>query len=139
SDFIRWDAESKDRPAQRASQLSYDAVARGAREEWVALFAEDAVVEDPIGPSQLDPQGHGHHGRDAIAAFWDTAISRAPGFHFWVHESFANGNGCANLVTMSVRDGSKLLMATDVVATYRVGDDGLIQQMTAFWEPERRD
>ena len=139
SDYIRWDADDTDNPARRASQRSYDAVARKARAQWLALFAEDAVVEDPVGPSHFDPDGTGHRGRDGIGSFWDEAITRAPGFHFWVHESFANGNGCANLVTISVRDGYDLVMATDVVATYRVGEDGLITRMTAFWEPARRD
>ena len=45
------------------------AVAAGDREGWLELFAEDAVVEDPIGPSPFDPEGKGHHGREAIDAF----------------------------------------------------------------------
>src|ERR1700735_4696656 len=39
------------------------------REGWLDLFADDAVVQDPIGPSPFDPSGTGHHGREAIAAF----------------------------------------------------------------------
>ena len=33
------------------------AVAGGRKDEWLALFAPDAVVEDPVGPSMLDPEG----------------------------------------------------------------------------------
>ena len=46
-----------------------------AKETWLALFADDAVIEDPIGPSPLDPEGRGHRGKEAIAAFWDLAIA----------------------------------------------------------------
>jgi len=43
-----------------------DAVRRRAKDEWLALFAEDAVVEDPVGPSHFSPDGTGHHGRGVI-------------------------------------------------------------------------
>ena len=35
----------------------------------------DAVLEDPIGPSPLHPEGAGHHGIEAIAAFWAFSAS----------------------------------------------------------------
>ena len=31
------------------------AVAAGRRDDWLALFAPDAIVQDPVGPSRLDP------------------------------------------------------------------------------------
>ena len=37
-------------PARLASQRSMAAVEAGDREAWLALFTDDAVVEDPIGP-----------------------------------------------------------------------------------------
>ena len=55
------------------------AVAEGRKDEWLALFTPNAVVEDPVGPSLLDPEGKGHHGHDGIAKFWDQnfgAVSR---------------------------------------------------------------
>ena len=55
-------------PARDASLRSMQAVEAGDRSAWLALFAEDAVVEDPIGPSPFDPEGDGHRGREAIAA-----------------------------------------------------------------------
>src|SRR5690606_33867080 len=61
-----------DHPARSASIASMTAVEAGDRDGWLALFAPDAVVEDPIGPSPFDPEGKGHHGRDAIAAFYDS-------------------------------------------------------------------
>ena len=51
-----------DHPARAASQASMAAVTAGDRAAWLAPFAADAVVEDPIGPSMFDPDGAGHRG-----------------------------------------------------------------------------
>ena len=45
------------------------------KEAWLAVFADDAIVEDPIGPSHFDPEGKGHRGKEAIAKFYDMAIA----------------------------------------------------------------
>ena len=45
--------------ARELSQASMAAVEAKDKEAWLALFADDAVVEDPIGPSAFDPEGNG--------------------------------------------------------------------------------
>ena len=60
------------------------AVAGGRKDEWLALFAPDAVVEDPVGPSMLDPGGKGHRGRDGIGKFWDRNFGAVTRFHFQI-------------------------------------------------------
>jgi ketosteroid isomerase-like protein len=114
-----------------------DAVCRGAKEEWVALFAEDAVVEDPVGVSLFDRTGDGHRGRAAIAAFWDMTIANVERFEFDIRDSFAAGNEVANVGTIRVFLPGGSTMDTEGVFVYRVGDDGLIRSMRAFWETER--
>lgn len=109
------------------------AISGGDRDAWLALFREDAVVEDPVGPSAFDPDGNGHRGIDAIAAFYDTVI--APNtVRFEVHSSYAAGSEVANVVTITTTlpDGSRVL--TDLVAIYRVDDDGRLMSLRAFWE-----
>ncbi len=103
------------------------AVEAGDREQWLALFAPDAVVEDPIGPSMFDPEGRGHRGPDAIARFYDTVISSGR-VHFTIRESYAGGNECANVGTIvtTLPDGSRAVV--EGVYTYRVGADGKIVQ-----------
>lgn len=134
---VEWRAPDADHPARRASQLSYSAVARKAKEEWLALFADDAVLEDPVGPSFFDPEGRGHRGKEAIAAFWDLAIAPVETFHFVVRDSFANGNACANVGTFStvLADGTRA--DTDLIAVYRLDAEGRIASMSAHWEVER--
>jgi steroid delta-isomerase len=136
-DAITWDAPNGEHPARTASQRSYAAVAKGDLAEWLTVYAEDAVIEDPVGPSMFDPDGKGHHGHDGIRAFWEVAIAPIESFHFRIHDSHANGNSCANIgtITTTFPDGGQL--DTDLVMVYTVHDDGRVASMRAYWEPER--
>lgn len=134
---ITWSGPETTHPARTASRRSMDAVTRGAKDEWLALFAEDAVVEDPVGKSMFDPTGDGHRGRDAIAAFWDMTIGNTERFEFDIRDSFAAGNEVANVgtITAFLPGGSRV--DTEGVFVYRVNDDGLVVSLRAFWELER--
>lgn len=134
---VDWSAPRGEHPARTASRRSMDAVSRGAKEEWLALFAPDAVVEDPVGPSIFDPDGKGHRGKDGISAFWDTTIANAERVAFSVRDSFAAGDEVANVgtITSFLPDGSRL--DAEGVFVYRVDSDGLIRSLRAFWEFER--
>jgi steroid Delta-isomerase len=48
----------------------------------LAVYAEDAVLEDPVGPSMFDPTGAGHHGHQGLTAFWEKAIAAVATFEF---------------------------------------------------------
>jgi len=134
---ITWNAPDGDHPARRASQRSMSAVARGAKDEWLALFTAGAVVEDPVGPSFLDPSGLGRRGREEIGAFWDGTVATMSAFRFTIADSFANGSTCANVATIvsTLPDGST--MTVDAVLVYTVDDDGMIASLRAYWEPDR--
>src|SRR4051812_713933 len=124
-------------PARDMSVRSVTAVESGDREGWLALFAEDAVVEDPIGVSSFDPEGKGHRGIDAIAAFYDNVISQAP-VQFTVRESHAAGNECANVYTISMDLGEGNRAVIDGVFTYLLDEDGKLAAMRGYWEQEKR-
>ena len=139
SDAIIWNAPNDPHPAREASQRSYSAVAKGDLAEWLTVYAEDAVLEDPVGPSMFDPEGKGHHGHAGISAFWELAIASIDTFEFTITDSFANpgSNTCANIgsIKTSFADGSHT--TTDLIMVYVVNDDGRVASMKAFWEPER--
>lgn len=137
TDALTWTAPDDAHPARRASQLSAATVARGAKEEWLALFAPDAVVEDPVGPSIFDPEGAGHRGHEGIGRFWDLAIAGVQKFHFTITDSFAGGDSCANVGTISsiLEDGTRV--DTEGVFVYRVDEQGRIISIRAHWEFER--
>jgi steroid delta-isomerase len=134
---VTWSGPETTHPARTASRRSMDAVSRGAKEEWLTLFAEDGVVEDPVGVSMFDPTGKGHHGHEGIAKFWDMAIANVERFEFDIRDSFAAGSEVANVgtITAFLPGGSRV--DTEGVFVYRVNEDGLIVSMRAFWETER--
>lgn len=120
-------------PARQAAQASVRAVESGDREGWLALFADDAVVADPVGVSPLDPRGEGHRGRAEIAAFHDAVIAAAQ-VRFSIRESYAAGDECANVgtITSTFADGSAAVV--DGVYVYRVNAQGLLVSIRAYWE-----
>lgn len=122
-------------PARAASQRSMAAVEAGDREAWLGLFAPDAVVEDPIGPSMFDPDGRGHHGPEGIAAFYDSVIGPNQ-VRFSIRDSYACGSEVANVgtITTTLPDGSRAVV--EGVYTYRVDGEGRIAALRAFWEAD---
>lgn len=126
-----------DHPARNASLMSMRAVEAGDRDGWLALFADDAVVEDPIGASPMDPTGQGHRGRAAIAAFYDSVIGPNQ-VTFHIERSHAGGSDeVANVGTISTTMPDGTVVHTDLVATYRVDEDGKVVALRAFWEMDR--
>jgi steroid delta-isomerase len=129
-------AMSDEHPARAASKRSVQAVRAKAREAWLDLFAADAVIEDPVGVSPIDPTGNGHRGRAAIAAFWDKQIAPVT-IDFDVRESYAGGNECANVGTINIGMANGMKARVDGVFVYRVNEAGKLVSMRAFWDFER--
>ncbi|GAB3208882.1 nuclear transport factor 2 family protein [Nocardia tengchongensis] len=126
---------SLEHPARRAGLASQAAVRAKRKDEWLALFAPEARVEDPVGVSPYDPVGEGHRGLAAIAAFWDLAIQPSRIEFTWA-DSFACGDEAAFTGTIrSTR--AELAVEVDLVAVYRVNADGKIVALRAFWELAR--
>jgi len=123
-------------PARDVAIASMRAVEAGDRNGWLALFVDDAHVEDPIGPSMFDERGEGHRGRDAIAAFYDNVVSLGQ-ISFDIRESYACGDECANVGRITTRfpDGSKAVV--DGVYTYRTDGAGKLRALRAFWESSK--
>ena len=120
-------------PAQAAARRSMECVHAKKREDWIANFAEDAHIEDPIGQSMLDPTGRGHRGRAAIAAFWDRVI--APNrVMFDIRHSYACGDECANVGTITTLMPNGATTIVNGVFTYRVNDEGRLTSLRAYWE-----
>jgi steroid Delta-isomerase len=134
---VSWAAPDGDHPARRAAQRSMAAVAAGRKADWIGLFTRDALVEDPVGPSMLDPEGKGHRGHGGIGRFWDECVGSVSQYHFQVKDSFANGPCCANIaaITMTLAGGAAMMV--DCVIIYTVNGDGLITSIRAHWEPGR--
>lgn len=125
--------DDDDRSARAASLRSRAFVQARDREGWLGLFADGAVVQDPVGVSFLDESGEGHKGREAIGAFWDNVIATNP-VRMDIISSHAGGNEVANYLTITTTfpDGSSV--GGEMVAIYKVDDTGKVQSLRAFWE-----
>jgi ketosteroid isomerase-like protein len=134
---VNWTAPDAPHPARDASRRSMDAVSRGAKDDWLALFSPDGVVEDPVGPSMFDPEGTGHHGLTAISAFWDNTVANAERIEFSITDSFAAGDEVANVGTITTYLPGDHRLDTDGVFVYRVDDTGKIRSLRAHWEFDR--
>ena len=121
--------------ARELARRSQAAVAAKDRSAWLALFADDAVVQDPIGPSPLDPGGAGHGGAAAIAAFYDTVIATAERITFEIESSYLCGDEVADVgVIRTVLPGGRQVAVVRGVYTYRSNGDGKLAALRAFWE-----
>ncbi|MFD3507257.1 nuclear transport factor 2 family protein [Nocardia sp. NPDC058666] len=125
-----------EKTARAAGLASQAAVRAKDRAAWVALFAEDGIVEDPVGPSGFDPEGVGHRGHEAIGAFWDKAIAMTDSIEFLFEDSFECGNEIAftGLIRTTL---AGYLVDAEGVFTYKVNADGKIAALRAFWEVDR--
>ena len=122
-------------PVTLAGRRSREAAVARDKQAWLDLFADDAIVEDPIGPSHFDPEGKGHRGKEAIAKFFDMAIAPSElEFHF--EKSYVCGDEEANTGHIEIVAAGYRVVAEGVF-TYRVNADGKIAALRAYWELEK--
>lgn len=126
-------------PARRAALLSRQYVHEKNREGWLGLYAEDAIIQDPIGVSHLDPEGKGHRGPAAREAFWDNFIAPAD-IRIEIIESYAAGDEVANHVNLTITidagEGKSLQQKVHGIFTYHVDDAGKLLSLRGFWETD---
>jgi steroid Delta-isomerase len=122
--------------ARDLGRASMAAVEARDRQGWLALFAEDAVVEDPIGPSAFDPEGQGHRGLEAIAAFYDNVIAANESIAFTIRQSILCGDEAANVGVIRIAFAGGGAVEVDGVYIYRRSPDDRIASLRAFWEPD---
>ncbi len=121
--------------ARELGRRSMAAVEAMDREAWLDLFAEDGVVEDPIGRSPLDPGGEGHHGREGIGRFYDSVLAPNDGIAFEIDESFESGDECANVgYIRTTLPGGKQVAVVRGVYTYRRNGEGKLAALRSYWE-----
>jgi steroid Delta-isomerase len=119
---------------------SREAVRDHDRERWLALWAPDALIQDPVGPSPFDPAGNGHHGPVAIAAFYDTVIAPNELITFEIDRSYECGDEVADVgLIRTVLPGGKHVAVVHGVFTYRSNGNGQLAGMRAFWEFEKAE
>ncbi len=127
---------AEEHPARRASQLSMQAVQAKTKQAWLDLFTDDAIIEDPVGISPLDPEGKGQVGKAAISAFWDHHIAENH-IEFDIRQSYACGNEVANVGVIATALPNGMRALAEGVFVYKVNAAGKLVSLRAFWEFER--
>ena len=129
-------SDDRDTPAAEAFARHVRAVGSHDRAAFLANFAADALVEDPVGPSPLDPSGRGHRGHAAIGAFWDMII--APGVvRFAIERAICCGDEIANVGTIYNRMPDGREIGAEGVFVYRVNAEGKLVSLKAYWDFEK--
>jgi steroid Delta-isomerase len=103
------------------------AFAAGDAEAAVALFAEDATVEDPIGT----PIKRGH---DEIRAFYQFSMSTGAKLELLGEPRCAADYVAFPFAVKLHFNGVD--QAIEVIDTFRINEDGKITEMRAYWGPE---
>lgn len=97
------------------------------RESWGALFADDAVLVDPVGKPP-------HIGKEAVLAFFD-GVQRMP-FKFTpnVHRIAVCGGEALLLFRMEAVGPDGNGMFVEVADIFSVNDAGKITSLKAYWD-----
>ena len=101
------------------------------RDGWLALFAPDAFVEDPVG-------GGRQEGIDAITAFYDSTISTVESFDYEIQRSYQCGNEAAVVIRFAIV-AAGFTLDMDAVNIYTAASDGEhLQSLRSWWDGTRQ-
>jgi steroid delta-isomerase len=101
----------------------------GDREGWLALFADDAVVEDPVGSPP-------RKGREEIGNFWDEVHARLDEASVLMTQGPAVcGLEAAWAFALTVRAG-EFTVQLEIIDHGTFDDDGRIRSIRAFWNEQ---
>jgi ketosteroid isomerase-like protein len=100
---------------------------------WLDLFAEECSVEDPVGPSAWDPEGRGHRGKAAIAAFHEAAITHTQDIGYTLHKEVLCGDEFAVFLTLHItmKDGTR--RDVEAINVYTGDGQGRLKSLRSFW------
>ena len=97
------------------------------RAGYLALFTDDATVEDPVGSEVRT-------GLEAIGEFWDLVHSLSPHIDLRAAGPVCIAGHEAAFPITIVNDLGGTLMALDAIDVMSFADDGRITTMRAYWD-----
>ena len=127
---------NENNPAYQMSLRSRECLNTKDKESWLAMWAEDGIIEDPIGPTALDPDGKGHSTPAAREAFYDRNIANST-IEYIIHDTYTSHLECANIVTLNVRmdiGGKQYSQQVNGVFCYACNEEGKLTALRGYWE-----
>ena len=125
----------EDHPALMAARGSWRCVQAKDEEGWLALMADDVLMEDPIGPGATNPTGRGWRGKAAVRDFYRKHIAPAT-IRITPHESYAAGSESAHVMSLTTSFPNGVRMQVRGIFTYRVNAAGKIESLRGYWALE---
>lgn len=121
-------------PALAASQSSWRCVHAHDEEGWLALMADDVLVEDPIGKSFTNPDGNGLRGKEAVAGFYDANIAQNE-LRITCEETFLSSSPdeIAHILVLRSKFPNGMISTVRGIFTYKVNDAGLLTNLRGYW------
>ena len=119
-------------PAVLASQNSAKFAMARDKASWLGLFADDAFLADPVGPSPFDPKGEGYSGKAAIERFWDKAIGRS-NLTIEASQRIPCANACAAVLRVTNDLGGGKQTVVDMIGIYEVNAEGKLASLKVYW------
>jgi len=121
-------------PAAQANMDSIRLMMAKDKDAWLDLYADDAIVSDPVGKSPFDLEGNGHIGKAAIEQFWDTVIAPSNAKLTAGLRCPSGDRTCAVPMTAVNDLGDGNVITINMVAIYELNDAGKIASMKAYWD-----
>jgi steroid delta-isomerase len=98
------------------------------KDRWLALFADDATQEDPLGaPVNTGPE--------AIGVFWDNTHALGDLSMEQLDEPIILGHEALMFLRVTIGHGAERMAVPRIVDHIRFTEDGRIQSLRAFWDP----
>ena len=117
--------------ALQAHKKSIAYATAGNREGWIGLFADDAVIHDPVGPSPHDPEGAGFRGKAGVAKFWDMMMGGT--LVVVAHKRIPVGERiCA--VFMTATNVEPVKSSVEMVSVYESNEAGELISLKTYWD-----
>ena len=110
-----------------ALQIHFEAWNAGDRERWVSLFAEDVILEDPVG-------GPEKRGLESVEETWDHAFNDRQHWDIEPVVQWVLGNEAAlHVRNRGTIDGKQVVVDSIEILTYN--DDGKVAHLRSYFEP----
>ena len=120
---------SADAVTIRATVADYCAAfTAGDQDAYLACFADDAWIEDPVGTPR-------HEGKDAIGAFFTMSRSLADAIELRLTGPVRVAAGECAFPMQARPDLGGTTMVVDIIDVMTFDDTGHITTMRAFWDP----
>ncbi len=122
-------------PALAASQASWAAVHANDREAWLALMADDVLIEDPIGQAPTNADGTGVRGKAKVYEFYDNTIAKAVARRITCEETFPSSSPqeIAHILNLHFEFEGGVTSDVRGIFTYRVDAAGLLTNLRGYW------